>query len=113
MTASSEFTLMRRGMESLGVAVLWSRPADGRIVFANRAAQNLLDCSERKLLDLHIPEIDAAYQDGGWDEFVDGLREAGALERQTILLNKSDRSLAFDLDCSMANLEIKIKNRFN
>ncbi len=105
MTASSEFTLMRRGMESLGVAVLWSRPADGRIVFANRAAQNLLDCSERKLLDLHIPEIDAAYQDGGWDEFVDGLREAGALERQTILLNKSDRSLAFDLDCSMANLD--------
>ena len=96
---------MQRSMEGLRLTVLLASPSDGRILFANRAVQRLLDCSEEKLLDRRVADIDAAHQDDGWREFVDELRKVGAVERQTVLLNKSDQALAVDPDCSVAKLD--------
>ena len=96
---------MQRSMEGLRLTVLLASPSDGRILFANRAVQRLLDCSEEKLLDRRVADIDAAHQDDGWREFFDELRKVGAVERQTVLLNKSDQALAVDMDCSVTNLD--------
>jgi PAS domain S-box-containing protein len=96
---------MRRGMDSLGSAVLWARPEDGRILYGNRAALSLLGCAEAKLLDLHVPEIDAGFQDGGWSEFVDEVRRFGVAECLTLILNSSDQSVSADMECSLVPLD--------
>ena len=41
---------MRRSMNMLGLAVFWAKPENGQIVYANPAAQKLLDYSEQDLL---------------------------------------------------------------
>ena len=49
MAEANEFTLMRRGMDALGMAVFWARPEDGGIVYGNRAALALFNCTEQEL----------------------------------------------------------------
>ncbi|MDP6426774.1 MAG: ATP-binding protein [Rhodospirillales bacterium] len=105
MAAESEFTLMRRGMDSLGMAVLWARPQDGRVVYGNRAALALFDCSEQELLSRRMADIDAAFGGGGWSDFIAELRASGSFERETILLGESERPLLVNLSSSLAVMD--------
>ena len=105
MAAESEITVMRRGMDSLGMAIFWAKPGDGRIVYGNGAALELFGCSEAELVRHRLPDIDAAFRDGGWPEFIAELRASGSFERETILFNKSEHPLLVDLNCSLSTMD--------
>ena len=105
MAEANEFTLMRRGMDALGMAVFWARPEDGGIVYGNRAALALFNCTEQELLSRHLPDIDAMFHAGGWPEFISELRKSRALERQAVLLNSLQNPLLVDLDNSIVALD--------
>ena len=104
LTAETEISSVRRSMEMLGLAVFWVKPDDGQVVFANRAAQKLLDCSEQALLGESFCAIDAAFETGGWSEFVAKLRQAGAVERETVLLPEPKRYLSVALNASLIDV---------
>ncbi|MDA0230719.1 MAG: ATP-binding protein [Proteobacteria bacterium] len=105
MAEKNEFTLMRRGMDALGMAVFWARPEDGEIVYGNQAALTLLNCSEQDLLSRRMPDIDVIFGPGGWREFVAELRESHAHERQAVLLDARQRPLLVNLDNSIVALD--------
>jgi PAS domain S-box-containing protein len=105
MTADTEFTAMRRGMDLLGMAVLWADPEDGKIVYANQASLKLLACSRQELLTYSLPDIDIACREGGWPEIVAELRGSGAVERETNLLIGSEHPLSVELNSSIVEID--------
>ena len=71
-----------------GTAAFWC-DAEGRFVYVNETACELLDCDRHELLRINIQQVFPAYRAQGWVEFWTRLKQAGTLSFESSVRRQS------------------------